>query len=111
MEELLALVGLLSDVFQMRAGEDSLLWLQPQSGKFELRSFCKALVNHKDPSFPWNGIWGRKLHPCGSLCLEGAHCKILQSYYLIRRKHTHVSCCICTKDGKLVDHFTHCLVA
>jgi hypothetical protein len=53
--------SLLYSSSKSRVGEDKLWWTPSRKGKFDVRSFYKALVCMDAVSFPWKSIWRTKV--------------------------------------------------
>jgi hypothetical protein len=95
-------------------GEDQLRWYPSHKGKFDVRSFYKALVCKEAIHFPWKSIWRTKVPlKVAFFAWTAAQGKILTLDNL-RKKHVIVidRCCMCKTNGESVDHLLlHCEVA
>jgi hypothetical protein len=106
--------SLLYSSSRSRVGEDKLWWTPSHKGKFDVRSFYKALVCKDTVSFPWKSIWRTKVPlKVAFFGWSAAQGKILTLDNLRKRQVTVVNrCCLCKRDGESVDHLLiHCDIA
>jgi hypothetical protein len=95
-------------------GGDKLWWAPSRKGRFEVKSFYRALSGHESISFPWKSIWRSKAPPrVAFFAWTAARGKILTLDNLSRRGLVVVNrCWLCEADGESVDHLLlHCRVA
>jgi hypothetical protein len=95
-------------------GEDQLWWSPSHKGKFDVRSFYKALTCKEAIHFPWKSIWRTKV-PLkvvffAWMAVQG---KILTLDNLRKKRVIVIDrCCMCKMNGEWVDHLLlHCEVA
>ena len=92
-------------------GPDTWSWSLQGSGKFEVRSFCKALSGITTDPFPWKSIWCMKaLKRVFFFVWMAAWGRILTHDNLRKRGVCLVSwCCMCRCNGETVAHLLlHC---
>jgi len=95
-------------------GEDKLWWSPSHKGKFDVRSFYKALACKEAIHFPWKSIWRTKVPlKVGFFAWTAAHGKILTLDNLRKKRVIVIDrCCMCKMNGESVDHLLlHCEVA
>jgi hypothetical protein len=95
-------------------GEDKLWWSPSHKGKFDVRSFYKALAFKEAIHFPWKSIWRTKVPlRVAFFAWTAAHVKILTLDNLRKKRVIVIDrCCMCKMNGESVDHLLlHCEVA
>jgi hypothetical protein len=93
---------------------DRIRWSLSKKGKFEVKSFYKALSNFDHEVFPWKSIWRTKVPlRVAVFGWTAALGKILTHDNLHKRNIVVVGwCCMCKKNGETVDHLLlHCEIA
>jgi hypothetical protein len=87
------------------------IWWSPRKGKFDVRSFYKALAFKETNHFPWKSIWHTKAPLKVAFFAWAATLgKILTLDNLRKRRIIVIDkCCMCKKNGESVDHLLlHC---
>jgi len=95
-------------------GEDQLWWSPFNKGKFDVRSFYKALAWKEAVHFPWKSIWRTKVPLKVAFFAWAVALEKIPTLDNLRKRRVIVigRCCMCKMNGKFVDHFLlHCEVA
>ena len=93
---------------------DGVKWKCNKAGAFDSRSFYAVLNVRPGVVFPWKMIWKVKAPPRVAFFIWfAAWGKILTCENLRLRGYTMVGwCCMCKRDGEMVDHLLiHCAAA
>jgi len=97
-----------------REGEDQLWWSPSHKGKFDVRSFYRALACKEAVHFPWKSIWRTKVPLKVTFFAWAATLRKILTLDNLKKKCVIVidKCCMCKMNGEFVDRLLlHCEVA